>query len=213
MGAAGTPSGAWGFKSVFGGLSKTMSSALKKTGSSATSSPGQERRLSASFMGLKPGGTPMALHGKCPSWRERHARKEAQRLASLSFPCHMSRHSITEACALHVGLTPGNFSPSAFFLDGSPSGGNAANLSAVSMSSLSAIAGKAKGILSPPMSDLKEVRPHLSSVFLHHSPNCAQVVCWAAPLLRLGSSGAPLLTGQGIPCGLVALVSLETELP
>lgn len=63
---AGTPSGSWAFKSVFGGLSKTISSALKKTSSSVASSPGQDsRRLSASFMGLKAGGTPLALHGVC----------------------------------------------------------------------------------------------------------------------------------------------------
>ena len=55
-----------------------------------------------------------------------------------------------------AGLTPGNFSPSAFFLDGSPS--NAANLSALSVSALSATGSKSqKALQSPPMSDLKEV--------------------------------------------------------
>eukprot|EP00802_Teleaulax_amphioxeia_P006698 Tamp_06703.p1 GENE.Tamp_06703~~Tamp_06703.p1 ORF type:complete len:570 (-),score=118.45 Tamp_06703:941-2512(-) len=115
--AAGTPS-TWAFKSVFG-MSKTVTSTIKKAGLSAASSPGQDsRRLSASFLnsGIK-GGTPLTLHG----------------------------------------LTPGNFSPSAFFLDGSPS--NAANLSALSVSALSATGSKSqKALQSPPMSDLKEVR-------------------------------------------------------
>jgi hypothetical protein len=168
--AAGTPSGAWGFKSVFGGLSKTVSSAFKKTGSSAASSP--DRRLSASFMGLKSGGTPMALHGKYHSGGcSMHA--ERSNVGHLSCPLPQVKRDVSaDTCALLAGLTPGNFSPSAFFLDGSPST-NAANLSAVSMSSLSAIAGKAKGILSPPMSDLKEVRLSPTSVFLYHSPMCA----------------------------------------
>jgi len=54
-----------------------------------------------------------------------------------------------------TGLTPGNFSPSAFFLEGSPSAN--ANLSALKKSALSATGSKVRGILSPAMSDLKEV--------------------------------------------------------
>jgi hypothetical protein len=63
--AAGTPS-TWAFKSVFG-MSKTVTSTIKKAGLSAASSPGQDsRRLSASFLnsGIK-GGTPLTLHGAC----------------------------------------------------------------------------------------------------------------------------------------------------
>ena len=120
-----TPSNAWAFKSVFE-LSKTVTSSIKKSDASATSSPGQEsRRLSSSFLSLSAsamkgeGSTPLALHG----------------------------------------LTPGNFSPSAFFLDSSPA--NGASLSALAMANMSATGEKARPLLSP---GLSEVQSHLNDV-------------------------------------------------
>lgn len=76
-------------------------------------------------------------------------------------PCNIAGHAAIVYLTLceesAAGLTPGNFSPSAFFLDGSPSS-LAANLSALAKSSLSATGSKSKRTLqSPPMSDLKEV--------------------------------------------------------
>ena len=133
-----TPSSAFPFKSVFGPSAKAATSTLKRSrsrGSSTASSPGSSQR-------------------------------ELRRL-SASILGSALKHDASTPLALH-GLTPGNFSPSAFFLDGSPgtsAGLNSINsINVLSMSAVSVTGNsQARTLLSPQLSDLKEVIVHKST--------------------------------------------------
>ena len=106
----------------------------------------------------------------------------------------MRRNSVTGVRACATGMTPGNFSPSTFFLDGSPGNNANLNLSALSMSAMSATGSK-KPLLSPPMSDLKEVcwRVCLCVAGSHRLPNVVLFVCCPCVMVCSPRSGSGML--------------------